>query len=316
MPSSESDRSGTGFWASMALDGFADAVDHILQAAQGAGGALVALAPFRDIVLQQLLQRIEPPMIAVLEPAREALHLLVDGIDAIEAAPGLLDVRGQLHHVGFDELEAVQVRALGHLAQRLVEALLDRIEPVVEVGHRFVRIDLGQRALQALGDVGEARLQPRVVAAFRVAGRRRGRRFGLRRLPAPRRLVLGPPVQVAFARLVQAGQRFGRLGIPRLARVEILRRLDRVGLCLRPPAVTGGAFLLGAIAARRGAIGGRHDTSLQPDVRMQMRMCRHFQQDDRSVLRTASFVPAKACAQCSERGTRSKARELEGRNPP
>jgi hypothetical protein len=44
-------------------------------------------------------------------------------------------------------------------------------------------------------------------------------------------------------------------------------------------------------------------------MRMQMRMCRHFLRDDRSVLRNAPFVPARACAQLFETRHRVKARK-------
>ncbi len=126
-------------------------------------------------------------MIVALQTARDIAHLIVDSFELVEAAAGLLGVRCQLEHVGLDQPEAVEVRALGDLGQRFAEALLDGVQALRKGGQRLVGIEPGQRVLQALGHLAKARIQPRVVARRRRLGgwrtlRQRWRT--LRRLPA------------------------------------------------------------------------------------------------------------------------------------
>ena len=53
-PSIDSDRSGSRLLSLHGLDELADAANRVLQGVQDAGCALIAPAPLRDVVLQQL----------------------------------------------------------------------------------------------------------------------------------------------------------------------------------------------------------------------------------------------------------------------
>src|SRR5262245_25239936 len=112
-------------------------------------------------------------------------------------------------------------------------------------------MELRQRTLQALGDTGEARLEPLLV------DRRRWRRVSrLRRAPATDP-VFALAAQVCLAGFVEAGQCFRGLAVPGLAWIEKLRWLEvarlRLGLALEAQASVQ-VGILTVITARSEAI--------------------------------------------------------------
>jgi hypothetical protein len=132
----------------------------------------------------------------------------VDGVDPLDVAARMLQMRVEAADLCLDLLEIVTLQAPRHILEGDGQTLLQLLDARAERACRFVGVDARNRALQPVGDVDQAALQPGTADIAALVGRWSPAAI-MRRSPGRAGLA---PLRLAF--LVGLGQRLGRLAVP------------------------------------------------------------------------------------------------------
>ena len=110
----------------------------------------------------------------LVEPLGQLAQAVVDGIDALDLAARLLQMGVEAADLRLDLLEVVALEAPGDVLEGDHQALLQLLDADAERAGRLVGVDAGDGALQAVGDVDQAALQPGAADAVSGSAARRG----------------------------------------------------------------------------------------------------------------------------------------------
>ena len=103
----------------------------------------------------------EPRHPLVRKLGGERAQMRVDGIEADELAPELVELVADLLDLRLREAQLLEVGARRHAAERRSHARLELVEAAAERQQRVAGVHLSERLLDAHRDLGEAMVEPR-----------------------------------------------------------------------------------------------------------------------------------------------------------